>query len=86
VRHLNGNRHREPFGAELRQPLGITIIGGLMLSQVLTLYTQPVVYLYLGRLGQVFRGRARSFPVQQKPPTKVQPEVIGHRKRPYAAE
>jgi hypothetical protein len=41
-------------GAELRQPLGYTIVGGLMLSQILTLYTTPVVYLYLDRLGAWF--------------------------------
>ncbi|OAI25609.1 nodulation protein [Methylosinus sp. R-45379] len=37
-------------GAELRRPLGVSIIGGLIVSQFLTLYTTPVVYLYLGRL------------------------------------
>jgi HAE1 family hydrophobic/amphiphilic exporter-1 len=42
-------------GSEIRQPLGYSIIGGLMLSQVLTLYTTPVVYLYLDRLGIALR-------------------------------
>jgi multidrug efflux pump len=44
-------------GAELRTPLGIAIIGGLILSQLLTLYTTPVVYLYLDRLGHWWRAR-----------------------------
>jgi multidrug efflux pump len=37
-------------GASLRQPLGITVMGGLILSQVFTLYTTPVIYIYLDRL------------------------------------
>jgi len=36
-------------GAEMRQPLGISIVGGLIVSQMLTLYTTPVVYIYLDR-------------------------------------
>ena len=37
-------------GSELRQPLGITIVGGLLVSQLLTLFTTPVVYLFFDRL------------------------------------
>jgi multidrug efflux pump subunit AcrB len=54
-------------GSELRRPLGITIVGGLLVSQVLTLYTTPVIYLMLDRLhrrlggaGQIARGQAES--------------------------
>jgi len=52
-------------GSELRNPLGITIIGGLLLSQLLTLYTTPVVYLYMERL------RARLFPA----PPRTRPRL-----------
>jgi hydrophobe/amphiphile efflux-1 (HAE1) family protein len=45
-------------GSELRQPLGYTIVGGLLVSQLLTLYTTPVVYIYLDKLGG-FIGRLR---------------------------
>jgi len=45
-------------GSELRRPLGITIVGGLLLSQILTLYTTPVVYLYLDKL-QLWLGHTR---------------------------
>ncbi len=44
-------------GSELRKPLGYSMVGGLALSQVLTLYTTPVVYLYLARLQAWVRGR-----------------------------
>jgi multidrug efflux pump len=47
-------------GAELRRPLGITIVGGLIFSQVLTLYTVPVIYLYFDKLAQrLKRGKSR---------------------------
>jgi len=43
------------MGSELRRPLGVTIIGGLLFSQLLTLYTTPVIYLWFDRLGRWFR-------------------------------
>jgi multidrug efflux pump len=45
-------------GAELRQPLGLVMVGGLLVSQVLTLFTTPVIYLYFDRLGRRFRRKA----------------------------
>jgi len=51
-------------GSELRNPLGITIVGGLLLSQLLTLYTTPVIYLYMERL------RARLAPTLSPPPPR----------------
>ena len=58
-------------GAELRRPLGITIVGGLIVSQMLTLFTTPVVYLYLDRLQhRITRWRAahRGGPEAEMPP------------------
>jgi multidrug efflux pump subunit AcrB len=56
-------------GSELRRPLGIAIVGGLLVSQALTLYTTPVIYLYLERLSQwMSGGRA----VHQIPPPEQQ--------------
>jgi multidrug efflux pump len=49
-------------GSELRRPLGITIVGGLVLSQVLTLYTTPAFYLLMARLARFFRRRREAAP------------------------
>jgi multidrug efflux pump len=51
-------------GTELRRPLGITIIGGLLVSQILTLYTTPVIYLLIDRLRQRFRPAAIPAPAE----------------------
>ena len=46
-------------GSELRHPLGISIVGGLLVSQLLTLFTTPVIYLWFDRLALRFSGRSR---------------------------
>ena len=56
-------------GAELRKPLGITIVGGLLLSQILTLYTTPVIYLYFDKLAQRLRSSSTSASTEVQPAT-----------------
>jgi multidrug efflux pump len=53
-------------GSELRRPLGITIIGGLILSQILTLYTTPVIYLWFDRLARRFGVQASAAPAEDE--------------------
>jgi multidrug efflux pump len=52
------------IGAELRRPLGIAMVGGLLLSQLLTLYTTPVIYIWFDRLSKRFRPSRSSEPLQ----------------------
>ncbi len=69
-------------GAEIRQPLGYTMVGGLIVSQALTLFTTPVIYLYLDRLAGWLSGassrRARPEPERE--------EAWDEKRRPQAAE
>ncbi|MBS0377238.1 MAG: efflux RND transporter permease subunit [Proteobacteria bacterium] len=61
-------------GAEIRQPLGISIVGGLIVSQVLTLYTTPVIYVYLDRFGHWCSELwARLYPRGPKAPPQLAP-------------
>jgi len=57
-------------GSELRKPLGITIVGGLLLSQLLTLYTTPVVYLAFDRLARRFQGLRVGNPIDPEMATE----------------
>jgi multidrug efflux pump len=59
-------------GGELRQPLGIAIVGGLILSQVLTLYSTPVIYLYMDRF-RLWSQRLRGGATPLAPETRLQP-------------
>jgi hypothetical protein len=58
-------------GSELRRPLGIAIVGGLLVSQWLTLYTTPVIYLYLDRFAHWLGGKRRR-------PTGEIPAAVPH--------
>jgi len=60
-------------GSELRRPLGITIVGGLILSQLITLYTTPVVYLEMDKLRLRLMGKERdTFHPQTESPANAQ--------------
>jgi len=65
-------------GAELRQPLGVAVVGGLMLSQLLTLFITPVVYIYLDRIDRMLKYRLepqlREVPEHAERPTTVAAE------------
>ena len=60
-------------GSEMRRPLGITIIGGLIVSQMLTLYTTPVIYLYFDRLKHWWAGRREPAGQKQDEPGTAMP-------------
>ncbi|HXL64277.1 MAG TPA: efflux RND transporter permease subunit, partial [Xanthobacteraceae bacterium] len=57
-------------GSELRQPLGVAIVGGLIVSQMLTLFTTPVIYLYFDRLALRFTGRRPTNPLAPREPAE----------------
>ena len=54
-------------GAEMRQPLGLVMVGGLLLSQVLTLFTTPAIYLFFDRLGHAWRAKPQALAVEDAP-------------------
>ena len=74
------------FGSELRRPLGIAMVGGLIFSQILTLYTTPVIYIFFDNLSHRFTRQPASAP---RPHEEVQPEgpppPAGHPEKPVAA-
>jgi multidrug efflux pump len=58
------------LGSELRRPLGIAMVGGLLLSQVLTLYTTPVIYIFFDRIAQRFSKKGAENPGENMPSTE----------------
>ena len=73
-------------GAELRQPLGYTMVGGLIVSQALTLFTTPVIYLYLDRLSNWLWRSAKHPDAEPTPTTGGEEPTPNHADRRQAAE
>ncbi len=72
-------------GAELRVPLGIAIIGGLIASQVLTLYATPVIYLWFDQLAASVRGwRKEIRPAQTEPGAHAAPATVDLKSTPLS--
>jgi multidrug efflux pump len=65
------------IGSELRRPLGIAMVGGLLVSQVLTLYTTPVIYIFFDNLGQRFSRKKNDGHAEVNPQTPPQPAEQG---------
>ena len=72
-------------GAEVRQPLGYAMVGGLLVSQALTLFTTPVIYLYLDQLSN-WLSRARNRRADSEPIEEHSEESAWGKERPQAAE
>jgi len=65
-------------GSEIRQPLGYAMVGGLVVSQALTLFTTPVIYLYLDRLNLWLSAVAQKRPAQLAAGDAARPDNRGH--------
>jgi multidrug efflux pump len=66
------------FGSELRRPLGIAMVGGLLLSQALTLYTTPVIYIFFDNLAQRFSPKSeKQQTADGEPPNAPDADVPG---------
>jgi multidrug efflux pump len=61
------------IGSELRRPLGVVMIGGLLVSQALTFYTTPIIYIFFDRIGQRFRHTKNVIPAQEEAPVEGRP-------------
>jgi multidrug efflux pump len=61
------------IGSEIRRPLGIAMVGGLLLSQILTLYTTPVIYIFFDNLAQRFSARRTQPNTGNEPQAAEQP-------------
>ena len=75
------SRSASGAGSELRRPLGIAIVGGLLVSQWLTLYTTPVIYLYLDRFAHWLSGKRGGRPARFPQPCPAASAALGRRRR-----